>query len=276
MFESRRNLTGYKSKPEGSEQLQFEVFVYTAGAGAPVCASCDPTGAPPDVTEPESGTSRLPASTSSTTYTRRWISNDGSRVFFDSEQQLVKQDTNDVQDVYEWEREGTAGCPVATSTSGGCVFLISGGESQGYSFLVDTDATGQNVFFEHQGSLGANEVAPDRNQLYDARVGGGFPKAATACAASSCQSETQSPATFSTPASSSFSGIGNFAPPPPPKPKTAAQIKAEHLAKALKTCRGKHNKKRRTACERQARRRYGVAHHASRSSKTKNERRTQK
>jgi hypothetical protein len=275
LFESRHALTGYKNRPEGIKQLQLEGFVYAASGHTLTCVSCDPTGAPPNVTERESkGASRLPVSTSSATYTRRWISTDGSRVFFDSEQRLLTQDTNDVQDVYEWEREGTTGCPEATSKYGGCIFLISGGESQGYSFLVDADATGQNVFFEHQGPLGANDVPSGRNELYDARVDGGFPKALTACAGNGCQSETQSPATFATPASSTFSGIGNFAPPPPPKQKSAAQIRAERLSKALKACRRMHDKKRRTKCERQARRRYGPVHHAKGAGKANNDRRT--
>jgi hypothetical protein len=252
VFQSRRALTGYTNHPEGSEQLQFEVFVYTAGGAAPVCVSCDPAGAPPNVTELEFGGSRLPASTSSTTYTRRWISADGSRVFFDSEQRLVTQDTNDVEDVYEWEREGTAGCPVATSTSGGCVFLISGGESQGYSFLVDSDATGENVFFEHLGPLGQAEVPAGRNALYDARVGGGFPEAPEAsCVGGGCQGSSAGLASGGGSASREFEGAGNV------PAKGAAQRRRDHLQKALRVCRKKPTKSKRAGCEKQARRRYG-------------------
>ena len=41
------------------------------------------------------------------TYMPRMISDDGSRVFFNSFDALVPQDTNGVQDVYEWEAQGT-------------------------------------------------------------------------------------------------------------------------------------------------------------------------
>ncbi len=278
VFESHRALSGYHNRPEGTTQLQFEVFRYAAGDNTLDCVSCEPAGALPAVSELGVGGSRLPVSTVSNTYLRRWISNDGSRVFFDSEQPLVAQDSNSVQDVYEWESEGTPSCPEATSKFGGCVFLISGGESQGYSFLVDADARGQNVFFEHRGRLRTSEsaVAPDRNQLYDARVGGGFPSVTAACAAASCPSEPQSPPAFETPASGGFSGIGNYPPPPPTKPKTAAQIRAEHLNKALKACRKKHSKARRAACQHEARRRYGPIHHKAKSATATYDRRTQK
>jgi hypothetical protein len=252
VFESRRSLTGYQNRPERSGQLQFEVFTYAAGSGTLTCASCDPAGAAPSVVEPESGVTRLPVSAISTTYMHRWISDDGDRVFFNSEQRLVPQDTNSVQDVYEWEREGTSGCPVATSRSGGCVFLLSGGETQGYSFLVDADATGDNVFLEHQGPLGGAEVPAGRNALYDARVGGGFPKPADAtCVGGGCQAGSSGLASGGASPSRDFEGAGNM------PAKSAAQKRRDHLQKALRVCRKKPIKGRRVSCEKQAHRRYG-------------------
>jgi hypothetical protein len=76
----------------------------------------------------------------------------------------------------------------------------------------------------------------------------------------SCKaSPTPQPSIFGAPASATFQGPGNPSPPPPvkPKPKTAAQIKAEKLAKALKACHAKKNKAKRKACEKQARKKYG-------------------
>ena len=79
----------------------------------------------------------------------------------------------------------------------------------------------------------------------------------------SCRSApSPQPEVFGAPASATFSGPGNQAPPPPPagpKPKTAAQIRAEKLAKALRACRKDRSKAKRKACERQAQSKYGVA-----------------
>jgi hypothetical protein len=182
VFESSRPLTGYQNRI--GRQSQNEVFVYDAASPSLLCASCDPVGSPPTVLEIEKLQGRLPVSAVSDTYMHRWVSGDGDRVFFDSFQPLVAQDVNEVQDVYEWEREGTSGCPTATSRFGGCLSLISGGAGQelnfagmelGDSFLVDADATGDNVFFEQHPPLGKIETKAGVNQLYDARVGGGFP-----------------------------------------------------------------------------------------------------
>jgi hypothetical protein len=258
LFESVRSLTGYANGPIVNG-LIAEAFIYNADEGQLSCVSCNPTGAPPSVPE-EVGTSgegpetRLPVSTNSYTYIRRWMSDSGDRVFFDSEQPLVAQDTNGVQDVYEWEREGSGSCAVQEPVrpEHGCIYLLSGGNNAGFSFLVDADTTGDNVFLEHQGPLGQVQAQIDRNELYDLRVDGGFPEALAACAGSACQNNPPAPPTFATPASLTSSGTGNFSPPSAPKPLTRAQ----KLAKALKACKAvpKH---RRARCEREARKRYG-------------------
>lgn len=277
VFESTQQLTGYDNSVlvpsnEGApEEPEFErgveIFVYDSSEGRVLCASCDPGGAPPlPEHEAAQGGTYLPTSLS-TTSMRRWISEDGSRVFFDSSQPLVPQDTNGAQDVYEWEREQTPGCPVATSLSGGCVFLLSGGASSDKSFFIDADTTGDNVFFTHRGQLGQAGTTDEKMNVYDARVGGGFPQTSLACTGTGCQGVPPGPPSFATPASATFSGTGNFPPPTPPKPKTAAQIRAERLAKALKSCRTKRNRHERAVCESRVRKRYGPAKKGKNSSR---------
>jgi hypothetical protein len=65
------------------------------------------------------------------------------------------------------------------------------------------------------------------------------------------------------PASATFSGVGNTTPTATaavrPKKKTAAEIKAEKLSKAVKQCRKDKAKKQRAACEKTARKQYGAA-----------------
>jgi hypothetical protein len=66
-----------------------------------------------------------------------------------------------------------------------------------------------------------------------------------------------------------LTGAGNLKPAattPAPKPKTAAQIRAEKLAKALRSCRGYRKKAKRTRCEKQARKQFGTAKQAKRAS----------
>jgi hypothetical protein len=266
LFESKYPLTGYHNL--GPERRTIaEAFVYSATDSRLVCASCNPTGVPPAMEEATAGeVSRLPVSLEDNTYMHRWISSDGNRVFFDSQQPLSPSDQNITQDVYEWEREGTAGCPSATSAYGGCVYLLSGGTTETDSFLVDADATGENVFFEHVGSLGALEVPFGQNELYDARVDGGFTTSSSVCTGDTCQGIPPAAPSFEPPATATSSSGSNYL----TLTSTPAQVKpakrltnAQRLAKAIKACRKARKKRKRESCERQARKHYAPAHKAT-------------
>jgi hypothetical protein len=288
VFESTQQLTGYDNTILDEElfggQGGLEVFTYaaqpTAGPGRLFCASCNPSGASPTKELPEGEQARQKAFSEGRgdggtrfsvslhpTFMPRWISSDGGRVFFDSSQPLVPQDKNGIRDVYEWEREGVGTCMPATPPrpNGGCVFLLSGGDSADYSYFLDADATGENVFFTHRGRLGQMGPDDEKAEAFDARVNGGFPQISLACTGAGCQGVPPAPPIFATPASATFSGPGNLAPVPSIKPKTAAQIRAKQLAKALRTCRAKKSRHRRAACEALARRRYASPHRAGAS-----------
>jgi NHL repeat len=243
VFQTRRRLTSFVN------QGVREVFTYSAeGPGELTCASCV-AGA----TSAGREGSLLIASLNPT-FMARWMSSDGSRVFFNSDEPLVPQDSNGAQDVYEWERAGQGSC---ISPEGGCIYLLSGGNGASRSYFVDADADGANVFFTHRGGLGQLASESEHNLVFDARVNGGFPPAPPGeCA--SCSGPAPSP-TFTPSPSTIFSGPGNVTPAPPPgaNRKTAAEIRAEHLAKAFTACHKKHNRAKRLACERQARKRFG-------------------
>jgi hypothetical protein len=247
VFESTQQLTGYDNSLLATENVPgfgehaAEVFIYDSASGRLLCASCDPRNAPPspernaaEETHSGSGT-YLPPSLSATSM-RRWVSEDGSRVFFDTTQPLVPQDTNGNQDVYEWEREETPGCPSATSRWGGCVFLLSGGNSRDESFLIDADATGDNVFFIHRGGLGQAISTEGKMNVFDARVGGGFSESSLACEGSGCQGVPPAPPIFATPSSATFSGAGNF---PPPSPAVVKPKKTVKCSRGKKLSHGK-------------------------------------
>jgi hypothetical protein len=149
-------------------------------------------------------------------------------------------------DVYEWENDR--------------IYLISSGQATNGSIFAGASSNGDDVFFMTTDHLAPQDIETS-TQIYDARVDGGFPYRpfTTGCNSGQCQGpQTPAPA-FGVPASATFVGLGNPGGPepnpPPVKPKHLTR--AQKLAKALKGCRGKHNKHERLACERQARKRYG-------------------
>ncbi len=254
VFMSKESLTGYHNVAEGV--TVEEVYVYEAEGGGLFCVSCNRSGEPPQLNgvSEEGLAAYLPVSWSAT-YMPQLISEDGSRVFFDSDEPLVPQDTNGEQDVYEWERDGSGACRVSV----GCVYLLSGGVSESSSWLIGGSASGDDVFMVSREQLvpGPSNGAYD---LYDARVGA-VPVSGSACTGTGCQGVPSAPPAFATPPSGTYEGVGDFPPPAPAKPAVKPKAKpltrAQKLARALKTCAKDRSRKRRAVCEAQARRRYG-------------------
>jgi hypothetical protein len=136
------------------------------------------------------------------------ISDDGSRVFFDSGEPLVPQDTNGWLDVYEWERDGTGSC----RRSQGCVYLISGGTRDENSYLLGIGASGDDAIIATRDHL----VAQDQNEnmdVYDARVNGVLqPQPLPPCEGEACRGPVTPPPPTQSPGTGSFSGPGNEGP----------------------------------------------------------------
>lgn len=279
VFWSTARLTGYDNTDVQSGEADNEVFIYNAsaadGRGELYCVSCNPTGQRPEgrnvpvaghvhPDRPSWGAALITPYTTSF-YGPRVVSDDGNKVFFDSYEPLVLGDSNGRADVYEWEKPGSGTCTVSAGSyspgNGGCITLISGGESPTDSEFVDADPTGANVFFRTGQSL--VEQDPGAIDIYDAREGGGFPapsRPAAACEGEACQRPASPPADL-TPSSASFSGPGNLVSSPlatVKSKKTPAQLRVERLAKALKRCRKDKSRRKSVACERSARKRYGA------------------
>ena len=242
VFMSRQSLSGY-----ANEDKQ-EVYVYSVEGNRLACASCDPSGASPT----SSFAAYLPPSYSNT-YMHRWISSDGSRVFFDSFDQLVSQNTGGRQNVYEWEQQGAGSC----RRSGGCIYLLSQGAGTDNSYLVDASANGDDVFFITRAQL----VPQDESEafvLYDAHVGAPQSLSPPLCSGLGCQNRPPAPPAFATPATLTFSGNGNWpSPAPPPVVRQKTLTRAQRLAKALRAC-GKKPKRQRARCRQEAEKRYGA------------------
>ena len=196
------------------------------------CITCNPTG--------ETGTTSLtfgapgypgPLSPGLTTDVTsvRYLSADGSRVFFETPEALVSADVNQVKDVYEWELPGIGTCLTTASSysplNQGCIYLISTGQGAEPAFFADASADGSDVFFFTRSRL----VGQDTDQLtdiYDARVEGGLaaqnPVFAPPCEAEGCKGAI--PESLPLPNPPDFSGPGN---PKKNRPKPCAKKKSK-------------------------------------------------
>ncbi len=185
LFLSEASLTGYDNKDLNTGEADSEVFLYDASeAGTLTCVSCNPTFGRPV------GSSTIPGSAANGTaegstdsYKPRVLSANGKRVFFDSEDALALSDTNNAADAYQWEAQGEGSC----SRAGGCVSLISSGRSAGGATFIDASTDGADAFLVTDDSL--IKADPGGVDLYDARVGGGFPlpQPPIACEGDACQ-----------------------------------------------------------------------------------------
>jgi hypothetical protein len=252
-FMSSAQLTGYDNKDANTPgKVAMEVFLYDADSGELLCPSCNPTGARPEgrqltqkLLEGRWAASRIPVFESQL-YGSRVISEDGSRLYFNSFDKLSPLDTNEQEDVYQWQAPGSGSCketsPTYHEVSGGCVDLISSGTSPQGSELVDISSDGRDVFFKTTQSLVSQD--PALRDIYDARVEGGFPPLPPKpeiCQGEGCP-DPPVPAPVAPVPSSQTPGPGN-PPPPPNKPKKCPKGKHKVKTKAGKVRCVKNKKK---------------------------------
>jgi hypothetical protein len=218
LFDTTELAGGYNSgTPEGPAD---ELYRYDDSNGSLKCVSCAPGGAP------AKGSASLPTAVVEVILTPNLtpqllpMSQDGRYVFFETNEELVPQDTNGTggvggerisphTDVYEWEQEGAGGC----AQPSGCVRLISSGKDRTPSLLLGASADGSNVFFSSHSQL-APQDTDEVGDVYDGRIGGGFapPASPAQCSGDACQGAPPSPLVFTETASTLFSGPGNLSP----------------------------------------------------------------
>lgn len=187
VFASSSNLTSYDS---GGFQ---EIYLYDAAQDAMQCISCPGDGSPAtgDAFLSEDGGNSFRSLQS------RNVVDGGHRVFFESPDSLVPQDDNGVMDVYEWH-DGT-------------VRLISGGHGNDGSYFMDSGNDGSDAFFVTSDRLVSQDGDGDPD-IYDARIGGGFPAApgsTSVCVDDQCQGQPSAPPSLPAIASGTNFGLGN-------------------------------------------------------------------
>jgi hypothetical protein len=240
LFLDRADLTAYNSAGPGCAALNTshkgaqtyllancdEAYIYDLGTGSFTCVSCSPDGTPPssgtELFIPPGFNQEIPQWTNS-------LTQDGSRAFFETANPLVPQDTNGRTDVYEWENDH--------------IYLISSGQGSQGSRVDGVSSSGNDVIFQTADALLPQDIESS-TQIYDARVGGGFPYTTPVygCDSGQCQGpQTPAPA-FSPPASATFVGVGN---PPVQSVATTPSKSAKSKSKAKPKRKAKHTPKRR-------------------------------
>jgi hypothetical protein len=210
LFMSGGSLTGYDSGHHA------ELFLYDAeeplSGVNPVCVSCSPSGAVAVAQAHLAQGGMRGASVTGPIWTphlTRNLSASGDRVFFETAEALVPGDTNNVSDVYEWEREGVGSC---SSGEGHCLYLISSGTAHAKSFFGDASASGEDAYFFTRQSL-IGQDADVNFDVYDARAGGGIPAqnpSVTHCEGEGCKPPPSSTPVVGAPGSSTLTGLGSI------------------------------------------------------------------
>ncbi len=230
----------------------MEAYRYSMSEEALACLSCNPTGEAAPLTGAELSTeaagSLLPnnqvkvqPSAAIDGVLSENLSADGGRVFFQSSEPLLPEAVNGREprkncisqhtcgNVYEWETIGTGSCRTPNQ-AGGCLSLISTGESGQSSYFVNASADGTSVFMITTSQL----VPADQDgiaDMYDVREDGGL-AAQHASVVEPCGSSeacrgtgpVPAPATV-TPGSTVFTGLGNFLGVPTVRASTKPQPK---------------------------------------------------
>ena len=143
---------------------------------------------------------------------------------------------------------------MSTSTRAAARHLISSGTSSFESNLEDVSESGDDVFFRSNQQLVPQDNQEGQIVIYDARVEGGFaePSSPPPCTtADACRTPVSpQPSIYGAPASQTFSGVGNLAPPPPPirqgkATKKPVKCKQGFVKNKKGKCVRKKSKKRR-------------------------------
>jgi hypothetical protein len=219
-------------------------YVYNADADTLECASCRPSGAP--ATTDAMAAVRTGTGASVTTWhVNHSFSNDGRHVFFWTPAALVPDDTNGRVDVYDYDTVEHA------------LQLVSSGKSTSDSYFMDAGADGRDVFFVTRERLVGWDV--DTNlDVYDARIGGGFPEPPAPpvpCSGAGCRSQDSTAPANEAPTSTLARGGGDESGKVKPRPKRCRRGFVKKRVRGKRRCvrRARHGSHRRRGATRSRR-----------------------
>jgi hypothetical protein len=166
----------------------------------------------------------------------RAISEDGSRIVFETAAPLSPAAANHLVNLYEWHEGGSP-------EDEGEVSLISSGSSTDDVKDAVISRSGRDVFFITSQGLLPQDI-DGANDIYDARLEGGFPAAAAPrqpCSGDACQGPLSTPLPLLSPGSASQSAEGapGVAVPAAAKPRAVAPVK-KHKRKRHRRRGSKH------------------------------------
>lgn len=158
----------------GDSDERVDVYRFDAADGSIVRISAGPGGRGEGPFDADISINQFSSSNDEHPY--RMLSADGSRIFFSTAEQLLPEDSNEVTDVYEWDR--------------GDLGLISAGVGKApQTYFAGVDANGTTALFLTSETLLPRDRDGGEPDLYAARIGGGFAEteAPPAGCSGSCQ-----------------------------------------------------------------------------------------
>lgn len=167
-FPSWEWLTGPRA---GTAGLYPQVYEYDLDADQLTCVSCPPGGGNP------TGEASLMDSPAGQNVTPVAFANDGT-LFFESPDRLTADDTDDKIDVYAHDADGN--------------HLLSPNTPNYDVLITGNSADGRDVFIRTHETLTSDDRNGGYADVYDLRIGGGFPTT-TPCAGEACRGPQSAP-----------------------------------------------------------------------------------
>jgi hypothetical protein len=285
LFIDAAKLTAYEN--EGHQ----EAYVYDHKNNQVICISCQPSGQPPGPGAPPPGDEanlidqfyaneddNASFYSQAPPFITGESTEEGTRAVFETTASLVPEDTNGIEDVYEWVLLDHYGCTEASATYGadieGCVYLLSSGLGTGSvtphgvsgAHLVGASTNLKDVDIETDEA--ATPETDNASHIYDLREEGGFPFSPVrfGCEPGMCQNGGAVAPAFTEPATVGLTAVGNLATAKKATRKVPA--KRPRIRAHAKACKHLRGRKQRRACQASRRRARGTNHKAVRGGRS--------